>query len=186
MCLQRLSRRRGQRAGRLRSSYEAIRLASAILMKLGTCFWKNSRTPSRPSLSQYCRSKLWCTHCFAYANWPFDSARKAATSNASVAPGTMTSRFAWIKLKDCAYCHSGKREKSSREGVSSGSSSVSSPSSSSGEDFGAADGDGALELEAAGFNTSNSVDLVVVVFFGTSILAFFTGGGAGVAGVYYG
>jgi hypothetical protein len=90
----------------------------------------------------------------------------------------MTSGFAWINLKDCSYPHNGKREKRSREGVSSGNSSDSSL------DSGAAEG--ALELEAAGFSTSISVVLVVVVFFGASILAFFTGSGAGLAGVYYG
>lgn len=70
--------------------------------------------------------------------------------------------------------------------MSSGSSSsISSSSMESGEFFGATEGDGALELEAAGFSTSNSVVLVVVVFVGTSILAFLTGGGGGFAGVYY-
>jgi hypothetical protein len=137
-----------------------------------------------PSFSQYCRSKLWCTHFFANSNWPFDSARKAATSNASDAPGTTTSRFAWMKLKDCEYPHNGKRENCSREGVSSGSSSsISSSSTESGELSGTTEGDGVLELEAAGFSTSNSV--VVLVFVGASILAFLTGGGGGFAGVYY-
>jgi hypothetical protein len=68
--------------------------------------------------------------------------------------------------------------------VSSGSSSYSVSFSSL--DSGAADGASALEFEAAGLSTSNSVVLVVVVFFGASILAFFTGAGAGLGGMYYG
>ena len=52
-------------------------------------------------------------------------------------------------------------------------------------DAGVADGVGALEVEAAGFRTSYSVVLTVVVFFGASSLAFFMGAGAGLGGTYY-
>lgn len=103
----------------------------------------------------------------------------AATSKASEAPGTITSRLALINSQELSYPLSGKCENFSREGVSSGSSTS--------EDLDAEEDDDEAKVSVAaatplGLMTSNSVFVDLAL---SASMAPLMGGGGGFAGTYF-
>ena len=106
-------------------------------------------------------------HCLAYLSFPSLWALNAATSNASDAPGTITSRWFWINSHEVWYAYKGSLENPSKVGVNSGRSLSSSSKS------GGADVDVDVDGEGFGLRVSNSV--VVVFNLGASSFAFLMG-----------
>ena len=109
-------------------------------------------------------------------------ALNAATSRASEAPSTTTSRCFWIYRNDSSYFPTPILAKPSREGVNSGRGSSSSSSAAAGS-WAEAPGAGAeVDADAVGLRVSNSVVVVLMVFLGLEV-----GSAVGVsfAGTYY-